>query len=147
MAVAKVKAAMGLVLLTGVLAGGAGLAAFQARPVTTSVLVEDAGKATAPSAEHQAEPPLPAAFAGRTGAAKRERLKGGSSPQAEAAVAAGLVWLVTQQEADGHWSPPPDPPASVWGWLVNTSLSLLTLEVYYRQLPLDRGDPAGKQEP
>jgi hypothetical protein len=54
--------------------------------------------------------------------------------------------LIALQGPDGSWPPPADPPASAYGRLVNTSLSLLTLEVYYRQLPLDRGDPEGKEE-
>jgi hypothetical protein len=55
--------------------------------------------------------------------------------------------LIARQDPDGSWSPPADPPASAYGRLVNTSLALLTLEVYYRHLPLSGGGPGGKKEP
>lgn len=35
--------------------------------------------------------------------------------------------------------------ASYGGWLMRTSLSLLTLEVYYRHLPLYRRDMGGEK--
>jgi hypothetical protein len=44
--------------------------------------------------------------------------------------------LINRQEADGSWNPAGDGHASVGGRIMTTSLSLLTLEVYYRHLPL-----------
>lgn len=48
---------------------------------------------------------VPGGFGGRSGAT-RQRLveEGGGNTRSEAAVAAGLKWLVTHQAADGHWS-------------------------------------------
>jgi hypothetical protein len=48
---------------------------------------------------------VPGGFGGRSGAT-RERLveEGGGNSKSEAAVAAGLKWLVMHQAADGHWS-------------------------------------------
>ncbi len=51
-------------------------------------------------------------------------------------------YLVKKQESNqgspnfGSWSPSADPFARVGGRLMITSLNLLTLEVYYRYLPL-----------
>jgi hypothetical protein len=46
---------------------------------------------------------------------------------------------------DGSWSPEGDPHGGVGGRLMITSLSLLTLEVYYRHLPLYSRDAADKK--
>jgi hypothetical protein len=40
----------------------------------------------------------------------------------------------------GSWDPKGDPHGEAWGRVGQTSLSLLTLEVYYRHLPLYRRD-------
>jgi hypothetical protein len=44
--------------------------------------------------------------------------------------------LVEQQGRDGSWDPSGDSHAGAGGRIMQTSLSLLTLEVYYRHLPL-----------
>jgi hypothetical protein len=63
-------------------------------------------------------------------------------------------WLISTQDkgADpihkdqkGSWSPEGDQWGSVGGRLMTTSLSLLTLEVYYRHLPLYRRDTMEKK--
>ena len=46
--------------------------------------------------------------------------------------------LNRQDKVDGSWSPRGDPHAGAGGRIMTTSLSLLTLEVYYRHLPLYR---------
>jgi hypothetical protein len=46
----------------------------------------------------------------------------------------------------GSWDPKGDAHASQGGRLMHTSLSLLTLEVYYRHLPLYRRDLLGKND-
>jgi hypothetical protein len=48
---------------------------------------------------------VPGGFGGRSGAT-RQRLveEGGGNTKSEAAVAAGLKWLIMHQAADGHWS-------------------------------------------
>jgi hypothetical protein len=46
----------------------------------------------------------------------------------------------------GSWSPVGDPNGASGGRLMQTSLSLLTLEVYYRHLPLYRRQEAVKKE-
>lgn len=49
--------------------------------------------------------------------------------------------LLTSQEKDGSWSSVGDGHGAAGGRLMQTSLSLLTLEVYYRHLPLYYRDP------
>jgi hypothetical protein len=44
--------------------------------------------------------------------------------------------LIDRQEKDGSWNPQGDGHAGAGGRVMQTSLSLLTLEVYYRHLPL-----------
>jgi hypothetical protein len=44
--------------------------------------------------------------------------------------------LINSQETNGSWDSRGDPHGSAGGWVMQTSLSLLTLEVYYRHLPL-----------
>jgi hypothetical protein len=44
--------------------------------------------------------------------------------------------LIAKQEKDGSWNPAGDVWGSRGGRIMQTSLSLLTLEVYYRHLPL-----------
>jgi hypothetical protein len=44
--------------------------------------------------------------------------------------------LIQRQDPDGSWNPATDPHGGVGGRIMVTSLSLLTLEVYYRHLPL-----------
>ena len=44
--------------------------------------------------------------------------------------------LIERQEKDGSWNPQGDGHAGAGGRIMQTSLSLLTLEVYYRHLPL-----------
>jgi len=44
--------------------------------------------------------------------------------------------LLKAQAKDGSWSSAGDPHSGAGGRLMITSLSLLTLEVYYRHLPL-----------
>jgi hypothetical protein len=47
----------------------------------------------------------PGSLGGRSGAAREELLRqGGGNRESEAAVAAGLTWLVQHQALDGHWS-------------------------------------------
>jgi hypothetical protein len=47
----------------------------------------------------------PGSLAGRSGPAREEMLRqGGGNRESEAAVAAGLTWLVQHQAPDGHWS-------------------------------------------
>jgi hypothetical protein len=46
----------------------------------------------------------------------------------------------THKDQEGSWSPEGDPHGGVGGRLMITSLSILTLEVYYRHLPLYRRD-------
>src|SRR5262249_4524812 len=60
-------------------------------------------------------------------------------------------WLIEKQDksnthAKGSWSPQGDRWGSGGGRLMVTSLSLLTLEVYYRHLPLYRRDSGGMKE-
>jgi hypothetical protein len=45
---------------------------------------------------------------------------------------------------EGSWSPEADPHGGIGGRLMITSLSILTLEVYYRHLPLYRRDVVEK---
>ena len=47
----------------------------------------------------------------------------------------------------GSWSPAGDAHAGAVGRLMITSLSVLTLEVYYRHLPLYRREGAGREAP
>jgi hypothetical protein len=47
---------------------------------------------------------VPGGFAGRRGEAKKKLLETGASKESEAAVAAGLEWLVKHQARDGSWS-------------------------------------------
>jgi hypothetical protein len=50
--------------------------------------------------------------------------------------------LIESQDRDGSWNPKGDPNSNVGGRVMTTSLALLTLEVYYRYLPvLPRGAP------
>jgi hypothetical protein len=44
--------------------------------------------------------------------------------------------LIAAQDKDGSWDPKGDHFGSHGGRIMQTSLSLLTLEVYYRHLPL-----------
>jgi hypothetical protein len=44
--------------------------------------------------------------------------------------------LIERQDRDGSWNPQGDAHAGAGGRIMQTSLSLLTLEVYYRHLPL-----------
>ena len=44
--------------------------------------------------------------------------------------------LINRQDKDGSWSPAGDFHATAGGRIMTTSLSLLTLKVYYRHLPL-----------
>ena len=48
--------------------------------------------------------------------------------------------LIQRQDPDGSWNPTNDAHGSSGGRIMVTSLSLLTLEVYYRHLPLYRRD-------
>ncbi len=55
-------------------------------------------------------------------------------------------WLVMSQSQDGNdtgsWDAPPGPPRERWGRIGATALNVLTLEVYYRDPPLDPRPPA-----
>ena len=44
--------------------------------------------------------------------------------------------LISRQDRDGSWNPARDVHGAIGGRIMTTSLSLLTLEVYYRHLPL-----------
>jgi hypothetical protein len=44
--------------------------------------------------------------------------------------------LISRQDKDGSWNPQGDAHAGAGGRIMQTSLALLTLEVYYRHLPL-----------
>lgn len=48
--------------------------------------------------------------------------------------------LIQRQDKDGSWDPKGEPHAMAGGRIMQTSLSLLTLEVYYRHAPLLRRD-------
>ena len=59
----------------------------------------------------------------------------------------GHVFKVTPKGGDakhphqkGSWNPANDPHGGAWGRVGQTALSVLTLEVYYRHLPLYRRD-------
>jgi hypothetical protein len=58
-------------------------------------------------------------------------------------------YLIKSQERQGHktgsWDPTGDPWAQMGGRLYETSLSILTLEVYYRHLPLYRREKLDKE--
>ena len=62
-------------------------------------------------------------------------------------------YLIKKQESNekspnfGSWNPEGDPWARVGGRLMITSLNLLTLEVYYRYLPLYYRDAGAKADP
>jgi hypothetical protein len=49
-------------------------------------------------------------------------------------------WQQTYAHEKGSWSPEGDPFGGVGGRLMQTSLSILTLEVYYRHLPLYKSE-------
>jgi hypothetical protein len=61
-------------------------------------------------------------------------------------------WLISKQEKDqtkhsfGSWAPNGDAFAGAGGCIMLTSLSLLTLEIYYRHLPLYRRDILAPKE-
>jgi hypothetical protein len=58
-------------------------------------------------------------------------------------------FLIRTQEKEGHktgsWDPEPTDWGKVGGRVYSTSLSVLTLEVYYRHLPLYRKEGAGRE--
>jgi tetratricopeptide (TPR) repeat protein len=48
--------------------------------------------------------------------------------------------LTAAQDKDGSWNPAGEPYGRAGGRVMSTSLALLCLEMYYRHLPLNRGD-------
>jgi hypothetical protein len=55
-------------------------------------------------------------------------------------------FLIARQDKDGSWNPAGDPHANSGGRIMTTSLSLLTLEVYYRHLPLYQRQAEKKEQ-
>ena len=50
--------------------------------------------------------------------------------------------LIARQDQDGSWDPKDEGPCKGGGRILTTSLSLLSLQVYYRHMPLyQRDDP------
>ena len=70
----------------------------------------------------------------------------------KAAIRKAVIWLARQDQGKtagrphlrGSWSPAGDPHAGTGGRIMSTALCVLTLEVYYRHLPLYRRDLGGK---
>jgi RNA polymerase sigma factor (sigma-70 family) len=100
----------------------------------------------APAAPPANDPPRAAVVPRRDrkalGAIKRHLLlRGGGNDKSEAAVAAGLLWIVKQQAADGHW--PLDAPRGQKNDVAGTAFGLLPL-LGAGHTHTDDGDPFAK---